>query len=131
MRHPRLAEIYVPVGDERAKPVNLLRDNHPGLGAISRRPRVRRRNVRIAGLPPELDGYRIGQISDVHCGPHTPATRVRRWVDRLNALDVDLMTVTGDLITSGSSHTSDVAVRFQEHVMPFFSRTLSFAPVRR
>ena len=29
------------------------------------------------------------------------------------------------------THTSDVAVRFQEHVMPFFSRTLSFEPVRR
>jgi hypothetical protein len=31
----------------------------------------------------------------------------------------------------GGTHTSDVAVRFQEHVMPFFSRTLSFASVKR
>jgi len=29
------------------------------------------------------------------------------------------------------THTSDVAVRFQEHVMPFFSRTLSFEATRR
>src|SRR4051812_12868555 len=29
------------------------------------------------------------------------------------------------------THTSDVAVRFQEHVLPFFSRTLSFEPARR
>lgn len=29
------------------------------------------------------------------------------------------------------THTSDVAVRFQEQVMPFFSRTLSFEPARR
>ena len=29
------------------------------------------------------------------------------------------------------THTSDVAVRFQEHVMPFFSRTLSFEPAKR
>ena len=28
------------------------------------------------------------------------------------------------------THTSDVAVRFQEHVMPFFSRTLSFEPAK-
>jgi hypothetical protein len=28
-------------------------------------------------------------------------------------------------------HTSDVAVRFQEHVIPFFSRSLSFEPVKR
>jgi enterochelin esterase-like enzyme len=29
------------------------------------------------------------------------------------------------------THTSDVAVRFQEHVMPFFSRTLSFDAAKR
>ena len=29
------------------------------------------------------------------------------------------------------THTSDVAVRFQEHVMPFFSRTLSVEAARR
>jgi len=80
-----------------------------GLSAIGSRPRLRNRVVRIDGLPRELDGYRIGQLSDVHCGPNTPAHRVRRWVDRLNALDLDLMTVTGDLITHGSSHVSDVA----------------------
>jgi uncharacterized protein len=80
-----------------------------GLSAIGGRPRLRNQVVRIDGLPRELDGYRIGQLSDVHCGPNTPAHRVRRWVDRLNALDLDLMTVTGDLITHGSSHVSDVA----------------------
>lgn len=80
-----------------------------GLGALGSRPRVRNRSVRIPDLPRALDGYRIGQISDVHCGPHTPASRVRGWVARLNALDLDLMTVTGDLITSGESHVSDVA----------------------
>jgi enterochelin esterase-like enzyme len=29
------------------------------------------------------------------------------------------------------THTSDVAVRFQEHVMPFFSRTLAVEPAKR
>ena len=29
------------------------------------------------------------------------------------------------------THTSEVAVRFQEHVVPFFSRTLSFEPAKR
>ena len=36
VRLPRLAEIYVPLGDERAKPGVLLRDNHPGFGAVGR-----------------------------------------------------------------------------------------------
>ena len=33
--------------------------------------------------------------------------------------------------TYSGTHTSDVAVRFQEHVLPFFSRTLSFEPAKR
>ncbi|HYO51890.1 metallophosphoesterase [Archangium sp.] len=80
-----------------------------GIDAVLGRPRLRRRVVRVAGLPPELDGYRIGQISDVHCGPHVPEGRVASWVARLNALDLDLVTVTGDLITHGSSHVEAVA----------------------
>lgn len=45
----------------------------------------------------------------MHCGPYTPARRVRRWVRRINALRVDLVAVTGDLITSGSLHVADLA----------------------
>lgn len=80
-----------------------------GGDAVLGRVRLRRRTVRIAGLPAELDGYRIGQISDVHCGPHVPEEKVAGWVARLNGLDLDLVTVTGDLITHGSSHVEAVA----------------------
>jgi predicted MPP superfamily phosphohydrolase len=80
-----------------------------GLDSVLGRPRVRRRVVRVAGLHPELDGYRIGQLSDVHCGPYAPEERVASWVSRLNALKLDLVTVTGDLITHGSSHVEAVA----------------------
>ena len=33
---PRLAEIYVPLGDVRTEPGVLLRDNHPGFGTLGR-----------------------------------------------------------------------------------------------
>ena len=36
MRLPRLAEIFVPLGDVRAEPGVLLRDNHPGFSALGR-----------------------------------------------------------------------------------------------
>jgi predicted MPP superfamily phosphohydrolase len=85
-----------------------------GVLALGSRPRLRATTIRIVGLPAELDGYRIGQISDVHCGPLTPAARVRQWVARLNALDLDLMTVTGDLITHGSTHVHAVAAALGE-----------------
>ena len=80
-----------------------------GAHAVLAPPRVRQRVVRVPGLPAELEGYRIGQLSDVHCGPNAPEHRVASWVARLNALQVDLMTVTGDLITHGDSHVEPVA----------------------
>ncbi|RKH57123.1 metallophosphoesterase [Corallococcus llansteffanensis] len=80
-----------------------------GSDAVLGWPRLRRRTVRIAGLAPGLDGYRIGQLSDVHCGPQVPEARVAAWVERLNGLDLDLVTVTGDLITRGPSHVEAVA----------------------
>lgn len=79
------------------------------LRALSRRPRVSVHRIGVAGLPPEFEGYRIAQLSDLHCGPFTPPARVRRWVDRANALDADLVTVTGDLITSGAEYVPAVA----------------------
>ena len=36
VRLPRLAEIWVPLGDVRAEPGVLLRDNHPGFSALGR-----------------------------------------------------------------------------------------------
>ena len=49
------------------------------------------------------------QLSDVHCGPWTPAHRVRRWVKRINRLAPDLVAVTGDLITTGSEYVQQVS----------------------
>jgi predicted MPP superfamily phosphohydrolase len=80
-----------------------------GLRALSRRPRLREHTVMVPGLPRPFAGYRIAQITDIHCGPFTPAARVRRWVARVNATGVDLVTVTGDLITSGAEYVPAVA----------------------
>ncbi len=80
-----------------------------GLRALSRRPRVCAHTVPIAGLPASFTGYRIAQISDLHCGPFTPPGRIQRWVAAVNALEADLVTVTGDLITSGHDYVAPVA----------------------
>jgi uncharacterized protein len=83
-----------------------------GLGtvaALSGRPRVHRQEIAIAGLPPAFDGYRIAQISDLHCGPFASGARVDRWVARVNGLGPDLVAVTGDLIASGSAFVPVVA----------------------
>ncbi len=70
------------------------------LGALAalRGPHVRHVNVPIEALPPELDGYRIAQISDLHVGPTIGAAYVRRVVEISNALAPDLVALTGDLV---------------------------------
>jgi predicted MPP superfamily phosphohydrolase len=80
-----------------------------GTAALRRRPRIVTHGIAIADLSPELEGYRIVQLTDLHCGPFTPPARIRRWVERANALEPDLIAVTGDLITSGAEYVERVA----------------------
>jgi len=77
--------------------------------AARQRPRLRARDVQIPGLPPAFDGYRVAQISDLHCGPFASGARVASWVEAVNRLEADLVAVTGDLIANGSAFVAVVA----------------------
>jgi predicted MPP superfamily phosphohydrolase len=77
---------------------------------------VRRRLIRIThvdvpitGLAPELDGYRIAQITDLHIGNHDTKARGFEWAARVNRFEADLVCVTGDLVTTGTTFYQDVA----------------------
>lgn len=61
--------------------------------------RVRREELRVAGLPPQLEGLCCVQLSDLHAGPFLRAGDLRDVVDAANAERPDLVFVTGDLIT--------------------------------
>lgn len=54
--------------------------------------------VPLQGLGRALDGLRIVQISDVHIGELLDRRFMQRVVDRVNALEPDVIAVTGDLI---------------------------------
>ena len=58
------------------------------LMAFVGRPRLREHEIEIAGLPAPFDGYRVAQISDLHCGPFADGARVDRWVAAVNRLEV-------------------------------------------
>ncbi len=66
--------------------------------------------VPIAGLPPGLHGFRIAQITDIHVGPTIQRAYLQAIVERVNALDADLVAVTGDLV-DGS--VADLGVHVQ------------------
>jgi predicted MPP superfamily phosphohydrolase len=59
---------------------------------------VRRVDVPIEALPDALHGFTIAQITDVHVGPMIRRDDVAAIVDAVNALDADLVAVTGDLV---------------------------------
>lgn len=63
----------------------------------ARHPRVVRVTVPIAGLPRDLEGFRIVQISDLHVGATIKRPFVRTVVDAVNALDADVIALTGDV----------------------------------
>lgn len=60
-------------------------------------------DVEIDGLPADFHGYKIAQISDLHVGTFgSDTTFVARLVDRVNALEPNLIVFTGDIVNRRS-----------------------------
>ena len=73
----------------------------------TRRLVVRRVDAEVPALPPEFDGLRIVQLSDLHIGPHTNRRFLERVVNAARSLQPDIIAVTGDLV---DDRAEDVAV---------------------
>jgi hypothetical protein len=71
-----------------------------GFAAGRLRYSIERVDVPVANLPPELDGLRIAQLSDIHIGDYMPPHEIARAVDMANALHPDISFVTGDFVSS-------------------------------
>lgn len=78
---------------------------------FGRRVVVRRVPVPLAKLPEPLHGTTIVQLSDVHVGPTIGKRFLSRVVERVNALEPDVIAITGDLV-DGS------VPRLAQHVAP-------------
>jgi predicted MPP superfamily phosphohydrolase len=79
-----------------------------GLGT----PAVRRVELTLPRWPAALDGYRIVQISDIHIGPLLRRGFARRVTERCNALDADLIAVTGDLVDGSVGQLAEEVAPF-------------------
>ena len=62
---------------------------------------LREVDLRIPGLPPDLDGLRIAQLTDIHCGAYLTTEELRNVVGMVNESRPHVAVVTGDLITKG------------------------------
>ena len=76
-------------------------------------------DVPIKDLPPGLNGFTIAQISDIHVGPTIKRGYLDAIVDKVNALEADLIAVTGDLVdgsvVSLAPHTAPLARLSSRH----------------
>ena len=61
-------------------------------------PMLKRVEIPLERWPAALDGFRIVQITDIHIGPILDRRFAQHLVERVNALDADLVAVTGDLV---------------------------------
>jgi predicted MPP superfamily phosphohydrolase len=63
---------------------------------------LREKDLVFPGLPKDLDGLRLVQLTDIHLSPFLSERELARAVDMANETRAHLALVTGDLITSGS-----------------------------
>ena len=69
-----------------------------GVHQATRVPSLKDLVIRIRDLPQRFEGYTMLQLTDLHISRLFPAKWAGAVVDRSNALGVDLVVVTGDLI---------------------------------
>jgi len=72
-----------------------------------RPPRLTKLEVPLERWPAALDGFRIVQISDIHIGPLLDRRFAAHLTERVNALEPDLVAVTGDLVDGKVEHLAE------------------------
>lgn len=65
--------------------------------------RVTRLSLPLRNAPAALDGLRIAQISDIHIGLNLDLDQLSGFVARVNALQPDLICITGDIVDAPSA----------------------------
>jgi predicted MPP superfamily phosphohydrolase len=90
--------------------VGLATLGHMVLGE-PRRPVLERVTLCLPGLPPALDGLRIGQISDIHLGLPFAARNLRWAIAKMQREQPDLIVLTGDQV-------------MRHHAIPILTRLL-------
>lgn len=84
-------------GAATAVPLITLATSARGLTRAYAPVRVYLRPMQIADLPPELDGFRIFHLSDIHLGHYADLNHLTETLTNAASLRPDLTLVTGDL----------------------------------
>lgn len=74
-----------------------------GMWNAIKMPEVKEIELRFPDLPAELEGYRIAQVSDIHCSSASPRWRTERLVKLINSVEPDLICLLGDNVDGRST----------------------------
>lgn len=69
--------------------------------------RVIKQTVFFEDLPEAFDGFKILQLSDLHCGSFDQKEKIEYGVDLINQQDFDALVFTGDLVNSQAAEMDD------------------------
>jgi uncharacterized protein len=69
-----------------------------GFYEARRQPDLQMETIYLPKLPPEFEGYRIAQFSDLHVGPTIKRSFAESVVRQINDLEPDMIVFTGDLV---------------------------------
>lgn len=82
-----------------------------GLYEARRKPAVIEVSIPIMNLPPDLEGFRILQVTDIHAGLTVKRPFVEMVAEQMEGISADLIAMTGDLVDGTVPH-------LREHVEP-------------
>lgn len=69
-----------------------------GMDQALRLPRVKNVIIRMDKLPPDLEGIRIVQLTDLHISSSAERSWLEKMVKKVNGLTPDIIALTGDII---------------------------------
>lgn len=85
-----------------------------GLGRLV----IKRVEVVLPKLPPEMDGFRIVQLTDLHMGAMRSGSWLREIVKLTNGLKPDLIAITGDLADVSAKQLNDAVTTIRDLKAP-------------
>lgn len=60
----------------------------------------RKISIKFPNLPDAFNGFRIIQLSDIHSGSFTQTEPLKKAVEKINAMNADIILFTGDLVNN-------------------------------
>lgn len=75
---------------------------------------VKQIKIKTNKLPGGINSFSVVQLSDLHLDYLSSGAWLEKVVDQTNALDPDLIVITGDLIERGIDHRDDFSVKLKK-----------------